>query len=401
MTEFNDISVKYTKSKDTKFLKENGIYFTPKTFRDIATNAIKPYIKKNCEILEPSCGSGEFIRDLLPYKDSYNITGVELDEELFNISNQLNTTIINDDFLKPNLFDKKFDIIIGNPPYFELKKTSKYYNLYRKWFDGRTNIYSLFILKSIEYLNKDGIIAFIIPPSWQSSKYFELLRNEIQRQGSIKLLHKLSNGKFMKTSQEAVLFIFQKSCREKKYEFNYKNKLFYNIHNERLKELTQNCRNISDLKGKVLTGPVVWNQHKDKLVNENEDGLLLVYTQNIINNAFVKKHNMSNNKKQYIKHEKYKSFPKPCLIFNRGFGSKGTKFEFNYIIMDPKNEAFTCENHTNVIYFPDKTNEEGLLLIHKITDSIKDKRTEEWCEKFLANGILSKTELENYLPIFI
>ena len=107
--------------------------------------------------------------------------------------------------------------LIGNPPYFELKKTSKYYNLYRKWFDGRTNIYSLFILRSIEYLNKDGIIAFIIPPSWQSSKYFELLRNEIQRQGSIKLLHKLSNGKFMKTSQEAILFIFQKSCREKKY----------------------------------------------------------------------------------------------------------------------------------------------------------------------------------------
>ena len=123
MTEFNDISVKYTKSKDTKFLKENGIYFTPKTFRDIAVNSIKPYIKKNCELLEPSCGSGEFIRDLLPYQDYFNITGVELDKELFNISNQLNATIINDDFLKPNLFDKKFDIIIGNPPYFELKKT--------------------------------------------------------------------------------------------------------------------------------------------------------------------------------------------------------------------------------------------------------------------------------------
>ena len=49
--------------------------------------------------------------------------------------------------------------------------------------------------------------------------------------------------------------------------------------------------------------------------------------------------------------------------------------------MNPDNYKFTCENHTNVIYFPDKTNEEGLSLIHKIVDSIKDKRTEEWCEK--------------------
>ena len=88
MTEFNDISIKYTKSKDTTFLKKNGIYFTPKTYRDITINAIKSYIKKNCEILEPSCGSGEFIRDLTQYKN-INITGVELDEELFNISNQL------------------------------------------------------------------------------------------------------------------------------------------------------------------------------------------------------------------------------------------------------------------------------------------------------------------------
>ena len=68
--------------------------------------------------------------------------------------------------------------------------------------------------------------------------------------------------------------------------------------------------------------------------------------------------------------------------------------------MNPDNYKFTCENHTNVIYFPDKTNKEGLSLINKIVESIKDKRTEEWCEKFLANGILSKTELENYLPIY-
>lgn len=399
MNEFNDISVSYTKSKQQSFLKENGIYFTPKTHRDITINAIKKYIKNGIDILEPSCGSGEFIRDLQKY-NNVNITGVELNKELFDISNKLNANIINKDFLKPKLFDKKFDIIIGNPPYFELKKTSKYYNLYKHWFDGRTNIYSLFILQSIQYLKKNGIIAFVIPPSWMSGRYFQLLRNEIKKNGSIKQLEMLPNGKFMKTSQEALLFVFQKSSKEKTYEFIYKNKLFYSIYNNKLIELTCNCSNISDLRGKVLTGPVVWNQHKDKLVDENEDGILLVYTQNIVNNEFVIKNNMSNNKKQYIKHEKYKAFTKPCLIFNRGFGSKGTKFNFNYIIMNPDTYKFTSENHTNVIYFPDKTNEEGLSLIHKIVDSIKDKRTEEWCEKFLANGILSKTELENYLPIY-
>uniref|UniRef100_A0A6C0CQD7 site-specific DNA-methyltransferase (adenine-specific) n=1 Tax=viral metagenome TaxID=1070528 RepID=A0A6C0CQD7_9ZZZZ len=400
MNEFNETSISYTKSKKQPYLKKNGIYFTPKTHRKITINAIKKYIKNGVDILEPSCGSGEFIRDLQEYKN-VNITGVELNKELFDLCKTLKSNIINEDFLKHNLFNKQFDIIIGNPPYFELKKTSEYYNLYKHWFDGRTNIYSLFILQSIQYLKPNGIIAFVIPPSWLSGKYFQLLRNEIKKSGSIAHLEMLPNGKFMKTSQEALLFVFEKSKKNNNYEFIYKNNLFYSIHNKKLLELTRNCSNISDLKGKVLTGPVVWNQHKDKLVDENEGGILLVYTQNIVKNEFVIKNNMSNNKKQYIKHDKYKSFTKPCLIFNRGFGSKGTKFEFNYIIMNPDNYKFTCENHTNVIYFPDKTNEEGLSLIQKIVDSIKDKRTEEWCEKFLANGVLSKTELENYLPIFI
>ena len=38
MNEFNDISVSYTKSKQQSFLKKNGIYFTPKTHRDITIN---------------------------------------------------------------------------------------------------------------------------------------------------------------------------------------------------------------------------------------------------------------------------------------------------------------------------------------------------------------------------
>ena len=56
--------------------------------------------------------------------------------------------------------DEKFNIIIGNPPYFVMKK-SNVESKYNSYFSGRPNIFVLFIIKSLELLENNGILAFV------------------------------------------------------------------------------------------------------------------------------------------------------------------------------------------------------------------------------------------------
>ena len=94
-------------------------------------------------VLEPSCGSCEYI---LALKEKYevNITGIEFNDTIYESIKHLHNNIIHNDFIQYD-FDKTFDLIIGNPPYFVMKKKDVNKEYY-KYFDGRPNIFILFII---------------------------------------------------------------------------------------------------------------------------------------------------------------------------------------------------------------------------------------------------------------
>ena len=54
----------------------------------------------------------------------------------------------NEDHLQMN-FEQKYDLVIGNPPYFVMKK-KEVDDSYYDYFDGRPNIFILFIIKSLD-----------------------------------------------------------------------------------------------------------------------------------------------------------------------------------------------------------------------------------------------------------
>ena len=56
--------------------------------------------------------------------------------------------IFQSDFLELNII-KKYDLIVGNPPYFEIKKKDLKYEGYQTVISGRINIYTLFLYKCI------------------------------------------------------------------------------------------------------------------------------------------------------------------------------------------------------------------------------------------------------------
>jgi hypothetical protein len=158
-----------------------------------------------------------------------------------------------------------------------------------------------------------------------------------------------------------------------------------------------NCT-IAELGFRVKTGEVVWNQHKEKLIDKA--GTPIIYPQNIVDNKLVLnnlKVDKKNEKKQYI-NDDYISTPTtgPAILISRGFGNK---YNFIYTTIDDSEYEFYGENHINVVYPLDKTIDNNKAF-NKIKASLIDTKTSEFIKLFVGNGALSKTELENVLPIF-
>jgi len=168
-TNFSELSIDITKQLKREIKKKQGIFFTPQSIIDKNISIIRNI--KNCNIqniLEPSCGTGEYIHKLHEYFPSSNIDGVELNNIIYDKIKYLNTSdniqIYNKDYLKWYT-DKKYDLIIGNPPYFVMKKSDvdkKYCN----FFDGRPNIFVMFICDSLQKLQKNGIMSYILPKNF-------------------------------------------------------------------------------------------------------------------------------------------------------------------------------------------------------------------------------------------
>lgn len=131
--------------------------------------------KNTLSILDPCCGNGNFgipiLFELLKYHDKKTILEQILEfndineSRLDNVRNvfcgeKYNLQITNNDFIKFNN-NKKYDLIVANPPYAKLlengKRASKNHNLIKS-----------FIEKALSQLKPDGYLLFITPDNWMS-----------------------------------------------------------------------------------------------------------------------------------------------------------------------------------------------------------------------------------------
>jgi type I restriction-modification system DNA methylase subunit len=152
--QFGELSEKLTKKLKTNIKKKEGIFFTPYNIIKKSIDLVIEYCTENNitinDILEPSCGSCEFIKYINNIYTNINIDGIEYNDDIYNEIEKINfgnnnsVEIINEDYLE---YDKnnemKYDLIIGNPPYFVISKKDidiKYDTIY----DGRPNIYLIF-----------------------------------------------------------------------------------------------------------------------------------------------------------------------------------------------------------------------------------------------------------------
>ena len=305
MMEYSLISKELTSKLSKIVKKNNGIYFTPPSCVNNNIILLKPYIKKEINVLEPSCGSGEYITALHKLFPNVNITGIEYNETIYKSILQLNNdkiSIINMDYLKYET-NKKYDLIIGNPPYFVMKKEDVDKS-YHQYFEGRPNVFILFIIKSIKLLNNDGILSFILPKNFLNCLYYDKTRKYIGKYFQILNIIECNDDKYIETQQDTIILILQKtvSCNNTKFILENNNYTIFMTedNNKKIKKLYKNSNSLSELGFKVSVGNVVWNQCKD-LLTDDESKTRLIYSSNIENNILIKKTYSNRDKKKLYK----------------------------------------------------------------------------------------------------
>lgn len=395
----NNITTKYYKEATIEHRKKYGQYMTPYDIVMASLELIKIKTFKN--ILEPSCGTGQFIDKIREENTKAIITGIELDKKLFDlVANKFDKKVIilNNDFLLHDFGDKKFDLIIGNPPYFELDKNNKQYDelikSYKEYLSGRINIYTLFLKKCIDLLENNGTLEFVIPTSLLSSKYFEGIRKYIVETCNICDIKILNSNDFEDALQQTMIFVLEKLDLNKKNNGDFIIKLGDTfIFNDNYKKYNLELKDkkfIKDYNCNVKTGSIVWNQHKNSLTNDKNNNTVLVYPRNL--NSEKNKLELSSNdkKKQYLDSKLYTKHPinGPIIAINRIIGIKD--ITLNPVLLENGNYYF--ENHINIIYGDIK----NLKIIY---ESLKKPETIDFIKNIIGNTQLSKTELETMVPI--
>lgn len=132
-------------------------FYTPPEVITAIYKAMEQMGFKEGNLLEPSCGIGNFIGMLPDAMQDSKIYGVELDTISAGIAQQLyqKTTIAAQGFEETNLPDSFFDGVVGNVPFGDFKVLDKRYDKHKFL------IHDYFFAKSLDKLRPGGMMALV------------------------------------------------------------------------------------------------------------------------------------------------------------------------------------------------------------------------------------------------
>lgn len=132
-------------------------FYTPPTVISAVYKVLENMNFKNGNLLEPSCGIGNFIGMLPKTMQDSKVYGVELDTISAGIAQQLyqKSSIAAQGFENVNIPDSFFDGVVGNVPFGDFKVVDKKYDKHNFL------IHDYFFAKSLDKLRPGGVMALI------------------------------------------------------------------------------------------------------------------------------------------------------------------------------------------------------------------------------------------------
>lgn len=400
-------SIDYMSNTPLGYRKRYGQYMTPSEISDIVFQHVN--LKKGDRVLDPAVGTGELLLASKRRSNGLELYGWDVDQNILNIASNsvpeasVRLQSVHDSI--PEKYNDYFDFIIGNPPYFELKKDEYNTKLFTAAGGGRTNIYSLFFEKYLPLLKPNGIMAYIVPPSMNAGAYFTNLRKFIILNTTIKHLQIVrANSHFTDALTSVQIIILQKTVDPNPYKNDFivnfntitKNTNLPIIFTENKKLIIQswkNNHNLYDYGYEVLTGSIAWNEHKNNLSSaKNSENSILYHAKDIVNNSICISDKLFD--KRYIKTDK-PSLSGDMLLVNRIVGSLDNP---KLKIAKVSGKKFYAENHVNVIRQRDNVTPKINIdeLYKRLTN---DASLSKYIQALTGNTQISAKELMFLIPV--
>lgn len=132
-------------------------FYTPPVVIESIYSIIERFGFHHGNILEPACGTGNFLGKLPASMESSKLYGIELDSITGRIAKQLyqKANITVEGYEKTSLPDSFFDVAIGNVPFGQFKVSDKRYDRLN------FNVHDYFFAKTIDKIRPGGLILFV------------------------------------------------------------------------------------------------------------------------------------------------------------------------------------------------------------------------------------------------
>lgn len=412
----------YIESLSLDERKKLGQYMTPNFLGSKMAKLLTPYMEnRRIKVLDPAVGTGELLlafhqENPTAQTDFY---GFDIDSGMLATAEK---NIPNIFTVKKSIFDKigeyenSFDFIIGNPPYFEIKKDLpelEDLDFQTKNEAGRLNMFALFFEYSLKLLKPNGIMVFLVPPSMNNGAYFKQTREYILKHSTIEHLEVVRHNKHFTDALTSVQIIVlrkrekpvESSSSDSPFVMNFRSlssvktvkplPVIFTDKKIEIEKIWEDKISLAEAGFVVKTGNTVWNQHKEDFKDSfTENYAPLLYSKDIKNNEL--NFNPALDGRRWLPVTE-KTTTVPSIIVNRIVGSLNNP-QIKYALIEEK--SYFAENHVNVITFPG-TREESLKKLTELTELLDSSR--EWLSSYLqaitGNTQISATELLRLIPL--
>lgn len=377
--------------------KSLGQYMTPRLLRDRLLDQCKLF--PGMRVLDPGVGTGEFLRSIAEREPEAELYGWDVDAALLEVARKnIPSARLYERSALDHYEGEPFDLVIGNPPFFQFRASDSIKKRFADVISGRVNIFALFVQSGLEALTPNGQLAYVIPPSMNNGAYFNRLREYILENSSIEFLEIFYDQKLFDKAQTPVqlLVLNRGSMDTGRHTFVCKNSEFrrtiFSKNTSELEALYNGKNILFDLGYEAVTGTIVWNNHREELRREANNGEVpLIWAHNIQDRLHLQP---EHKRPQYIQTEKPK-LRGPAIVSNRIVGAVGSG-DLRCALV-PEKMKFVAENHVNVIR--QHNNFQPRISWRELLARLRAPDISEKIRMLTGNTQVSATELTHLLPI--